>query len=119
MSKEPTWIKCGADFIEPDVIRWKEAIWLEPKRKTKKRKPTKAGERRITADVLTIDSRDYVRLSVMKDEIVENKFGMPLKHLKKEEVIVRKRATIARGDVERMEWSDETARPHTISRFLR
>jgi hypothetical protein len=82
MSKEPTWIKCGADFISPDVLRWTEAVWLEPKRKTKKRKATKAGERRVTAAVLTLDSRGYVRLSVIKDEIIENKFGMPLKALK-------------------------------------
>lgn len=119
MSKTVTWIKCGAYFSNQDVLRWTEAVWLEPKRKTRKRKGTKAGERRVTAAVVTVDSRGYVRLSVIKDEIIENKFGMPLKALKQEEVITRKRATIERGNPERMKWSDETARPHTVSRFLR
>jgi hypothetical protein len=119
MSKTVTWIRCGADFTDLDVLRWTEAVWLEPKRKTRKRKGTKAGERRVTAAVLTLDNRGYVRLSVIKDEIIDNKFGMPLKVLKQDEVITRKRATIERGNPERLRWPDETARPHAVSRFLR
>ena len=118
MPKTITWLKCGTQFITGDVLRWTEAVWLEPKRKTRKRKSTKAGERRITAAVLTLDSRGYVRLSVIKDEIIENKFGMPLKELKREEVIARKRATIERGHPERMAWSEERARDMAVSRFL-
>lgn len=118
MPKSVTWIKCGADFISPDVLRWTEAVWLEPKRKTRKRKATKAGERRVTAAVLTLDSRGSVRLSVIKDEILENKFGMPLKALKQDDVIVRKRATIERGNPERMKWSEESARSLAVSKFL-
>lgn len=113
------WIKCGPDFIAGDVLGWTEAVWLEPKRKTKKRKATKAGERRVVAAVLTLDNRGYVRLSVIEDKITENKFEMPLKTLKRHEVIVRKRATIERGTPERLKWTDETARPHAVSRFLR
>ncbi len=113
------WIKCGADYIAGDVLGWTEAVWLEPKRKTRKRKATKAGERRVIAAVLTLDGRGYVRLSVIEDKITENKFEMPLKALKRHEVIVRKRATIERGNPERLKWTDETARPHAVSRFLR
>lgn len=112
------WLKCGADFIIPDVIRWTEAVWPEQKRRSKKRKPTKLGERRVTAAVMTLDSRDYVRLSVIKDEIIDNKYGMPLKQLKKGEVIVRKKSTIAKGHPERMKWSEESARSLAVSRFL-
>jgi len=119
MSKTVTWIKCGTDFIAGDVLGWTEAVWLEPKRRTKKRKGTKAGERRVVAAVLTLDDRGYVRLSVIEDKITENKFEMPLKALKRHEVIVRKRATIERGNPERLKWTDETARPHAVSRFLR
>jgi hypothetical protein len=75
----PNWIKCGEDFITDDVVRWTEAVWLEPKWKTKKKKAEKIGERRVTAAVLTMDSKGLVRLSVMKDEITANKYGMPLK----------------------------------------
>jgi hypothetical protein len=34
---------------------------------------------------------------------------MPLKALKKDTVIVKKRATIAKGSPERLKWSDESA----------
>ena len=114
----PNWIKCGENFITGDVVRWTEAVWLEPKRKTKKKKAEKIGERRVTAAVLTTDSKGFVRLSVMKDEITANKYGMPLKPLKKDQAIVKKRATIARGSAERMKWSDESARAMAVSRFL-
>jgi hypothetical protein len=72
----------------------------------------------VTAAVLTMDSKGFVRLSVMKDEITANKYGMPLKPLKKDQVIVKKRATIGRGSAERMKWSDESARALAVSRFL-
>jgi hypothetical protein len=114
----PTWTECGGELITGDVIRWTEAVWPERKRKSKK-KPEKIGERRVTAAVLTLDSKGFVRLSVMKDEITANKYEMPLKHLKKDQVIVRKRVTIDRGKPERMKWSDETARAVAASRFLR
>ena len=114
----PKWIECGEDFITGDVVRWTEAVWLEPKRKTKKKRAEKIGERRVTAAVLTVDNKGFVRLSVIHDEILANKYGMPLKSLKKDQVIVKKRATIARGKPERMKWSEETARALAVSRFL-
>jgi len=113
------WVKCGSDFTPGDVLRWTEAIWLETKRKSRKKKPTKIGERRVTAAVLELDSRDYVRLSVIKEDILSNEYGMPLKPLKKEQVIVKKRATIARGKPERLKWTDETVRAIEVSKFLR
>jgi len=39
----PNWIKCGEDFITGDVVRWTEAVGLEPKRKTKKKKAEKSA----------------------------------------------------------------------------
>src|SRR5690348_6321844 len=108
----PNWIKCGENFITGDVVRWTEAIWPERKPRSKKKKPEKIGERLVTAAVLTMDSKGFVRLSVMKDEITANKYGMPLKPLKKDQIIVKKRATIARGSAERLKWSDESARAH-------
>lgn len=118
MSKEPTWIKCGKYFAVGDVIRWKQPIWSDGKRRGKK-KGVKKGERLTTAAVLEVDSRGYVRLCVRKDEIIGNKYGTPLDCFKKDDVIVRKWETIEKGNPERMEWSDATARPHTVSRFLR
>jgi hypothetical protein len=114
----PNWIKCGEDFITGDVVRWTEAVWPERKPRSKKKKPEKLGERRVTAAVVTVDSKGFVRLSVMKDEITANKYGMPLKPLKKDQVIVKKRVTVGRGGAERMKWSDESARAMAVSRFL-
>lgn len=114
------WVPCDGHYITGDVLRWKQAVWSDegPKRSMKK-KVTRLGERRITAAVLTVDSKGLVRLSVMKDEILENLYKMPLKALKKDEIIARKRATIAKGDPERLKWSDESARSIAVSRFLR
>jgi hypothetical protein len=114
------WIPFEGKCVTGDVLRWKQPIWSDegPKR-SKKKKVTRLGERRVTAAVLTVDSKDFIRLSVMKDEILENKFGMPLKTFKKDDVIVKKRATIAKGSPERLEWSDESVRSRTVSRFLR
>ena len=112
------WIECGSAFTVGDVVRWTEAIWMEQKRRSRKKKPSKIGERRITAAVLELDSRDYVRLSVIKEDILSNTYGMPLKPLKKDQVIVKKRGTIARGKPERLKWTDETVRAIEVSRFL-
>jgi len=73
----------------------------------------------VTAAVLTTDDKGFVRLSVMKDEITANKYEMPLKPLKKDQVITKKRATIGRGSAERMKWSEETARALAVSKFLK
>jgi len=114
------WVPCDGNYITGDVLRWKQPVWSDegPKR-SKKQKVTRLGERRVTAAVLTVDSKGFVRLSVMKDEILENKYEMPLKALKKDQIIVKKRATIAKGKPERLKWSDESARSIAVSRFLR
>jgi hypothetical protein len=119
MSKEERWTKCGKHFFVGDVIRWKQPIWSDTKGKRGKKKATKKGERLTTAAVLEFDNRGYARLCVRKDEIIANKFGVPLELFKKDDVIVRKRETIEKGNPERLDWSDETARPHAVSRFLR
>ena len=54
----------------------------------------------------------------MQDEIVENKYGMPLKSHKKDEIIVKKLATIARGTPQRLKWADEAQRSVEVSVFL-
>ena len=78
------WVPCGESFIVGDVIRWTEPIWLESAKKEKGQKAVrKVGERRVTAEVLAIDGRDYVSLSVCACEILSNKDGLLLKPFKK------------------------------------
>jgi hypothetical protein len=113
---EQEWIPCGERFIPGDVVRWNQAYWPPTRRSTKKRKPW--GEHRVTAQVLELDTRDFVRLCVIDDEITENPDKMPMKLFKKGEVIVKKRATIARGKAERLKWTEETVRAIEVSKFL-
>src|SRR5215472_327107 len=76
------WVPCDGNYITSDVVRWKQAIWSsEEFKSSKKKKVARLGERRVTAEVLTVDNKGFIRLSVMKDEILENMYGMPLKAL--------------------------------------
>ncbi len=112
------WVRFEGKLVVSDVLRWSEAIWPERKRRSKKHKVLPHGKRRVTAQVLEVDSRGYVRLSVMQDEIIENKHGMPLKTSKIADVIVRKSTTIEKGNPERMKWQDEAHRSAEVSAFL-
>ena len=113
------WIPCGEKFIVGDVIRWTEPMWLEPKKKRKTKKPVqKVGERRVTAEVLKVDARGYVSLSVCECEILSNKHGLPLEPFKKGELIRKQRSTIGKGIGERLKWSHEDARALAVSKFL-
>ena len=113
------WVPCGESFIVGDVIRWTEPIWLESAKKKKGKKAVrKIGERRVTAEVLAIDGRGYVSLSVCECEILSNKDGRPLKPFKKKQLIRKKRSTIGKGSGERLKWSEEGARSLAASKFL-
>jgi len=118
----PAWIPCNGKFLEGDVIRWTESIWPEAKGRRRRARPEKRGERRVTAEVLKPASASFISLSVISDEITANKYGMPLKALKKGEVIRRKTATLSKGGASRRPWAGkdgESARSLAVSRFMR
>jgi len=120
-SEASDWVKSGSEFVTGDVIRWTDAIWPERKRRRRKGKGPSVrpnGEQRVTAQVLELDGREYLRLLVIKAELVSNTHGMPLKTFKKDEIVVKKRATVERGNPERMKWSDEAQRSIEVSKFL-
>lgn len=117
----PSWLPCNGKFLEGDVIRWTENIWREAKGR-RKVKPEKRGERRVTAEVLKPGKGGSVSMSVLSDEITANKYGMPLKALKKGEIIFRKPATLIKGGASRRPWAGkdgESARSLAVSRFMR
>ena len=119
--QEPEWSKDVSRLAVSDVIRWTEPIWPEQKRRRRRLKGAKVrpnGEQRVTAQLLELDSREYLRLMVLKAEIVSNPDGMPLKAFKKGEIIVKKRTTVERGSPERLKWRDEAHRSTEISDFL-
>jgi len=77
----PKWIPCGEKFIVGDVVRWKEAVWVEKGKR--KKKLIKVGERRVTAEVLGTDRKGFVCLSVCKCEILANLAARVLEPFKK------------------------------------
>jgi hypothetical protein len=77
----PKWIPCGEKFVIGNVVRWKEAVWVEKGKR--KKKLIKVGERRVTAEVLTTDAKAFVCLSVCKCEILANLAARVLEPFKK------------------------------------
>jgi hypothetical protein len=104
------WIQCGDEFLEADVIRWKEAIWEQ--RGRGKGRAVKIGEREVVAEVLREDDDGaWVRLLVRACTLLADKtYGRRAHPLKPGEEIRRKRTTLARGHTERLAWSDESVR---------
>lgn len=109
------WIACGAEFIVADVIRWREAVW--DRRGPKGARPKKIGDRDVVAEVIE-DADGYVLLLVRS--CVLGKDTRPSDDLKPGSEVRRKASTIARGNAERLEWNDETARQSVRgSKFMR
>jgi len=106
------WRECGEDgFIEADVIRWTEAIWERPKGK-----PSKVGERVVTAEVIRRDADGWLTVLVRNCVILwENSDGRKNFSLRRHEELRRKITTIERGSPERLPWSDESVRNDLIA----
>ncbi|MBK9131248.1 MAG: hypothetical protein IPM20_06370 [Gammaproteobacteria bacterium] len=114
------WIPVGAAFIQADVIRCKESIWDQ--RRTRKGRAFRLGERLVIAEVLSEeDEKGWVWLLVVGCEVLSEKPSRRPRKLvlDKGSKIKRKRTTLARGNIERLPWSEESARLLLASRFLR
>lgn len=111
------WVACGADWEIGDVLRWTEGIWHAKRRARKKAKLTRLGTRSVTGQVTASDAKGYAHLTVLKCEIIENRYGGTVEPLKKNTVIKRKRGTIARGGAEKLVEPDPPKRPKVVSRF--
>lgn len=109
------WEPCGANFDIGDVVRWTEGVWYEGRRR-RKRKATRVGSWLVTGQVLTQDPKDFVHVSVLKCEMLEIHYGMVIEPLKKNHLIKRKRATLAKGRAERLAAPAE-APPRRLSTF--
>ena len=101
-----TWLVCGAEFIESDVIRWHESVF-DTSRYDRKRR-IKIGERSITAQVLydPPDPNEMLELEVLTSE--------GTRPYKPDEQLRRARKTVGRADTERLAWSDEEARDAVV-----
>ncbi|GER06682.1 hypothetical protein JCM17843_09920 [Kordiimonadales bacterium JCM 17843] len=97
-----TWVVCGAEFIEGDVIRWHESVY-QPSRYDRNQR-VKIGERGITAQV-DFDPPDLNEMMELK--VLASEGTNPFKT---DEMIRRARRTVSREDTERLAWSEEEAR---------
>ena len=104
MAWEPT-----KEFIESDVVEWVEAIWSPNKSRRRKAKLLRWGKQKVVAQIASIDG-DFVKLTVLKAAVIENIIGSELRSHKVGTTITKKRATLLRGNPERLHWSEEDVR---------
>ena len=102
-----TW-ESDSTFVESDVIEWTEEIWPQ-RRRRRKTKPSPVGKQRIIAQITGIDG-DFIKLTVLKSEIVENSVEKEVHPPKPGSVITKKRQTLLRGESQRLHWSEEDVR---------
>jgi len=109
------WVKCGKDFIEADVIRWREPVW-KPQAKTSKKPPVILGHRTVTGQILKFDRYGWAHVQVMACTVeILPRCTRPLAPLEVGKPIRRKRDKIGQGKIDRLLWSDETARAAVIA----
>lgn len=106
------WIPVGGDFIEADVIRWRESIFSpRPKRGAK---PERLGQRFVTAEVRE-KGPDWIVVEVRQCKVIalqDAGLAAGFFQLREGTAMKRKLSTIAKGGPERLIWSDEQARCH-------
>lgn len=102
-----TWEK-SQEFIESDVVEWVEAIW-SPNKTRRKKGGRPWGKQKVVAQIAHIDG-DFVKLTVLKAAVIENIIGSELRPHKVGTTITKKRATLLRGNPERLLWSEEDVR---------
>ena len=114
MTDELNWMPASKDFIEADVIRWIEAIWSDKKRgRGKNARNVLIGKQQVTGQVTKIDDK-FVHVKVIGAVMIE-KDGAKPSHLRIEGTIIRKMpATLLKGELERLPWSDEENRAHIL-----
>ncbi len=110
------WTQSG-EFVESDVVEWTEAIW--PRRTTRRRKSkarrvwksraSPVGKQKIIAQITGIDG-DFIKLTVLKSELLENLVAKVLLPHKVGAIITKKRATLLRCEPQRLHWSEEDVR---------
>lgn len=103
-----TWLS-ARDFIEADVIKWVEGIF---ERKGKKNpRSVRVGERTVVAEVVRDGmGDDWALLLVLRSELTTSGTDGKARALEAGSTVRRKRATILRGSVERLQWSEEDVR---------
>ncbi|TVQ85284.1 MAG: hypothetical protein EA357_00780 [Micavibrio sp.] len=114
--KMTEWIPATEDFIEADVIRWTEPVWSDKKRgRGKNAKYVMLAKQSVVGQIKGKEG-DYVLIEVISAEIApegennENKSYQTLRPYAPGSVIRKKPSTLVKNAIERLLWSDESAR---------
>ena len=109
------WIACDDTFVAADVIRFQESAW-ERKGPRGRSRSVRIGEREVVAEVLhdDPDREGWVILRVVRCEVLKafTRRGMELKTGSE---MRRKRKNVLRKRVDRLPWSDESARAAVVA----
>ena len=108
-----TWEKSTKEFVVSDVIEWTETIW-PPRNPRSRKKPRPWGKQKVTAQITEIKA-EYIKLTVLKSEIIENTIGSELKPHNVGLVITKKKDTILKGEPQRLHWSEEDVRGYYLN----
>lgn len=108
-----TWEKSTKEFVVSDVIEWTETIW-PPRNPRSRKKPRPWGKQKVTAQITEIEA-EYIKLTVLKSEIIENTIGSELKPHKIGSAIIKKKDTILKGEPQRLHWSEEDVRLFSLN----
>jgi len=108
-----TWEKSTKKFVVSDVIEWTETIW-PPRNPRSRKKPRPWGKQKVTAQITEIEA-EYIKLTVLKSEIMENTIGSELKPHKVGSALTKKKDTILKGEPQRLHWSEEDVRVALIT----
>lgn len=109
------WITEAQDFIEADIIQWKEDVW--EKRGPKQGRSVRVGDRLLTGEVLKEDEETgFVTLLVRDCKISKQLGKKPVQlPIPSGETIRRARKTILIGRPWRLPWSDEEVRARLVA----
>lgn len=112
------WVFCQGDFIEADVIRWKEPIWEN--RGPRQGRAVRIGDRLVTAEVLAEDEETgWVTLLVLDCDNLSTPPKRMIALLARGVSVRRKRKSLEIGRPERLLWTDEAARADLAGAALR
>ncbi len=106
------WFFCrGEGIAEADDIRWTDVAWKP------KARGVKIGEHDVEGKVEFCD-REWVHVRV-KSCATRPDAGWTIESFSKGNLLRRRRATLSRGKVQRMTWTDESARSLVASEYFR
>ena len=106
-----TWEQ-SKELVESDVVQFVDPIWPINRPYRKKVKPW--GKQTVVAQITAIEG-EFVKLTVLKAAVTENRIGSDLRPHKVGTSITKKRSTLLRGTPERLHWSEEDVRAALIA----